>query len=79
LQKQVPADDRGKEISDVAPKSRSERRREDTRRRLMKAACEIIARRGFEGLLVKDITEAAEVGYGSFYYHSHRRTPSSVL
>jgi AcrR family transcriptional regulator len=52
-----------------APKSRMERRREDTRRRLMRATYEIIARRGLEGLVIQDITEAADVGYGSFYNH----------
>jgi DNA-binding transcriptional regulator YbjK len=51
------------------PKSRSERRREDARRRLMKAAYEIIAQRGLEGLIVQDVTETADVGYGSFYNH----------
>jgi AcrR family transcriptional regulator len=35
----------------------------------MKATYEIIARRGFEGLVIQDITEAADVGYGSFYNH----------
>lgn len=53
----------------AAPKSRSERRREDTRRRLMRATYEIIAARGMEGLVIQDITEAADVGYGSFYNH----------
>jgi AcrR family transcriptional regulator len=53
----------------AAPKSRSERRREDTRRRLMRATYEIIAARGLEGLVIQDITEAADVGYGSFYNH----------
>jgi AcrR family transcriptional regulator len=55
--------------SGSAAKSRSERRREDTRRRLMKATYEIIARRGLEGLVIQEITEAADVGYGSFYNH----------
>lgn len=35
----------------------------------MKATYEIIARRGLEGLLIQDITEDADVGYGSFYNH----------
>jgi len=35
----------------------------------MKATYEIIARRGLEGLVIQDITEAADVGYGSFYNH----------
>lgn len=55
--------------SPSAPKSRSERRREDTRRRLMKATFEMIAKRGPEALIIQDITEAADVGYGSFYNH----------
>src|SRR5215475_15897453 len=55
--------------SPTVPKSRSDRRREDTRRRLMKATYEIIARRGLEGLVIQDITEAADVGYGTFYNH----------
>ncbi len=54
---------------DRAPRSRAERRREDTRRRLMKATYEIIAERGLAGLVIQDITEAADVGYGSFYNH----------
>ncbi len=52
-----------------APKSRADRRRQDTRRRLMKATYEIIAERGLEGLVIQDITERADVGYGSFYNH----------
>lgn len=56
-------------LSNDAPRSRTDRRREDTRRRLMKAAYESIARRGVEGLVIQDITEAADVGYGSFYNH----------
>lgn len=35
----------------------------------MKATYDIIARRGFDGLVIQDITEAADVGYGSFYNH----------
>jgi AcrR family transcriptional regulator len=53
----------------AASRRRSERRREDTRRRLLKATYEIIAERGFEGLVIQDITQRADVGYGSFYNH----------
>jgi AcrR family transcriptional regulator len=35
----------------------------------MKATYEIIAKQGLEGLVIQDITEAADVGYGSFYNH----------
>jgi len=50
-------------------KSRTDRRREDTRRRLIKATYEIVAERGLEGLVIQDITARADVGYGSFYNH----------
>ncbi|WP_088343234.1 MULTISPECIES: TetR/AcrR family transcriptional regulator [Rhodomicrobium] len=56
-------------LTDAAPKSRSERRREGTRRRLMRAAYEIIAERGLEGLVIQEITQFADVGYGTFYNH----------
>jgi AcrR family transcriptional regulator len=35
----------------------------------MKATYESIARRGLEGLVIQDITQAADVGYGTFYNH----------
>jgi len=69
LEKKSPEDPGNGDFPDRSPKSRLERRREDTRRRLMKATYEIIARRGLEGLVIQDITEAADVGYGTFYNH----------
>jgi AcrR family transcriptional regulator len=54
---------------EAGPKSRSDRRREDTRRKLMRAAYEIIADRGLEGLVIQEITQFADVGYGTFYNH----------
>ncbi len=56
-------------FAETPPKTRSERRREGTRRRLMRAAYEIIAERGLEGLVIQEITQFADVGYGSFYNH----------
>ncbi len=53
----------------AATRKRAERRREDTRRRLVKATYEIIAERGFDSLVIQDITQRADVGYGSFYNH----------
>jgi AcrR family transcriptional regulator len=69
LQKQLSSASPDVTSQDPVPKTRSERRREDTRRRLIKATYEIIARRGFEGLVIQDITAGADVGYGSFYNH----------
>jgi AcrR family transcriptional regulator len=42
-------------------------RQEKTRVRLLKAAAKLIARNGVEGLRLRDITDAADVGFGSFY------------
>lgn len=35
----------------------------------MRAAYEIIAERGLEGLVIQEITQVADVGYGTFYNH----------
>ena len=69
LKNALPEPGASRERPPAAPKRRTDRRREDTRRRLMKATYEIIAERGFEGLVIQDITERADVGYGSFYNH----------
>lgn len=43
------------------------RRRVTTRRRLLDAARRLVADRGVAGLTVAEITEAADVGFGTFY------------
>ena len=47
--------------------SRSERRRNRQRQRLVDAARQIIARKGLSGLTVQDVTEEADMAVGSFY------------
>jgi AcrR family transcriptional regulator len=49
--------------------TRSDRRRERTRRRLTEAARELITAKGIAGLRIGEITETADVGRGSFYNH----------
>ena len=52
----------------VHPRSdRRERRRLETRERLYRAALELFAERGFLETTVEDITEAADVGKGTFF------------
>jgi AcrR family transcriptional regulator len=46
---------------------RRERRRVETRERLFRAALELFAQRGFLETTVEDITEAADVGKGTFF------------
>src|SRR5262245_34293767 len=47
--------------------SRTARRQARTRADLIKAAREIIAERGVDGLRVSEVTERADVAFGTFY------------
>ncbi|MEL6178916.1 MAG: TetR/AcrR family transcriptional regulator [Myxococcota bacterium] len=55
--------------TDAKPESRRERRKRETRERLMRAAMTLMATVGKEGAVINQITEAADVGFGSFYNH----------
>lgn len=48
-------------------KGRRERRAAETRLRLFRCALELFAQRGFSNVTVEDITEAADVGKGTFF------------
>lgn len=52
-----------------AREPRGARRRRETRGRLLNAAFKLMAERGMEGVAINDITEAADVGFGTFYNH----------
>jgi AcrR family transcriptional regulator len=47
-----------------------ERRREATRARLVDAAKALFARQGVDNTRIQEITDEADVGFGSFYNHS---------
>ena len=49
--------------------ARGSRRRRETRTKLLNAALRLMADRGVDGVAVNEITEAADVGFGSFYNH----------
>ena len=51
------------------PAGRQERRREETRRKLVAAATALFARQGVDNTRINEITEEADVGFGSFYNH----------
>src|ERR1700680_1016985 len=45
------------------------RRKRETRIRLLDAALRLMAEKGMDSVTINDITEAADVGFGSFYNH----------
>src|SRR5512142_2816722 len=49
------------------PLARRERRRTETRERIFRAALKLFAERGVAATTVEDITEAADVGKGTFF------------
>lgn len=49
------------------PSARVQRRQQRTREQLIRAAGSVIARHGVEGLRLREVTDAADVGFGSFY------------
>ncbi|MGF6992161.1 TetR/AcrR family transcriptional regulator [Paraburkholderia sp. GAS32] len=48
---------------------RGARRKRETRTRLLDAALRLMAEKGMGSVTINDITEAADVGFGSFYNH----------
>src|SRR5262245_62806903 len=48
---------------------RGARRRDETRSRLLSAAREVMARKGIGSTSIQEITDTADVGFGSFYNH----------
>jgi AcrR family transcriptional regulator len=51
----------------LAQPGRRERRREETRKRIFETALELFAKHGFNKVTVEQITEAADVGKGTFF------------
>lgn len=52
-----------------AREPRGARRKRETRSRLLEAALALVATKGVEHVTINEITEAADVGFGSFYNH----------
>src|SRR5580698_6464664 len=57
-----------KELSD-ARTARGDRRKADSRRRLLAAARRLFIERGYHATRPQDIARAADVGHGTFYLH----------
>lgn len=61
-------------VVDIGPnqverESRGARRKRETREKLLAAAFRLMAERGMDAVAINEITEAADVGFGSFYNH----------
>lgn len=70
--KPVKADEPASRAETTPPRpveARGARRKRETRERLLRAAFELIAARGADAVAINEITEAADVGFGSFYNH----------
>ncbi len=50
-------------------KTRQQRRVGRTRQKLLEAASSLFAEKGLDLTTINDITERADVGKGTFYYH----------
>ena len=51
------------------PPGRGERRRQETRAKLIRAAHQLMAEKGIGATTIQEITDTADVGFGSFYNH----------
>jgi AcrR family transcriptional regulator len=57
-----------------SPVSRGERRKAETRKKLINAARSLLASNTASTASIQDITDAADVGFGSFYNHFDSKT-----
>ncbi|HZB90398.1 MAG TPA: helix-turn-helix domain-containing protein [Stellaceae bacterium] len=53
----------------AAPLARTDRRKAESRQRLLDAARRLFIERGYDATRPQDIARAADVGYGTFYLH----------
>jgi AcrR family transcriptional regulator len=66
------------EIASSPQVDRQQRRKAETRQRLLDAACGLFAQRGFEATRPQDIARQADVAIGTFYLHFADRREAFV-
>jgi AcrR family transcriptional regulator len=59
--------------------TRHSRSRQATRQKLIEAALTVVARKGLENTAINDITEEADVGFGSFYNHFSSKSEIATI
>lgn len=57
------------EITDTPVLTRTDRRKRQTRDSILTAADQVFREKGIDNATVRDVTDAADVAYGSFYNH----------
>jgi len=65
----VPSQGAATNVAAETPSHRGARSRARTRTRLVEAARRVIARKGVDATTIAEITDEADVGFGSFYNH----------
>lgn len=58
-------------VIDRTPETRFERRKRHTREQIKLAVGALMLEHGYAGLSVSQITQGADIGYGTFYLHYH--------
>lgn len=56
-------------VAEGCRERRGTRRKQETRARLLHAALLLLSEKNIERVAINEITEAADVGFGSFYNH----------
>lgn len=51
------------------PRDRTSRRKQQTRAKLLEAALRLVISKGIDGVSINDITDEADLGFGTFYNH----------
>ena len=53
----------------ASPRDRTSRRKQQTRAKLLEAALRLVISKGIDGVSINDITDEADLGFGTFYNH----------
>ncbi len=56
-------------MMNTPPRSRHERRRQQTRKLLIQSAVQLVLEKGYDAISIQDITDLADLGRGTFYIH----------
>src|SRR3989304_4985664 len=62
------------EEAEAVSATRGQRRRQRTRMRILEAAEPLMRERGVEAVTIQDITEAADIGHGTFYLYFENKS-----